>query len=347
MSETAAEARRSWWRRTVIRAPFATPRDLRGQQIIVTGASPGSIGFATAGTLAAWGASVMITARHAPQEAADSLNRGLPEGGGQVRAAALDLSQAESVAAFVAQYIERQGARLDVLINNAGIHLDLLSQWKQPHLTADGHELHWRINYLGTFDLTQMLLPMLLDSAARHGAARVVTVVSQLHDKGNNAGLLTVPETYDSWVAYGLSKLGLVHMSFELQRRYAARGLSSCCLHPGAVYSQIADRGLEGAPRLARLRKALAPLEQAFMLNTQEGAQTTLHCATAPCARAGGYFRRCQPAAASPAAADTAVAAQLWEQTLAWTRTARCGARSGGPSVRSQGLRRGDAVAVP
>jgi NADP-dependent 3-hydroxy acid dehydrogenase YdfG len=39
------------------------PADLSGQTMVVTGASPGSIGFETARILAAWGASVAVTTR--------------------------------------------------------------------------------------------------------------------------------------------------------------------------------------------------------------------------------------------------------------------------------------------
>ncbi|MGH8458455.1 MAG: SDR family NAD(P)-dependent oxidoreductase, partial [Nevskiales bacterium] len=189
-TETKDNSGRSWVRRLLIRTPFAHRIDLTGKRIIVTGASPGSIGYATARTLATWGASVVITARSTPEDSAASLRATLPpESCGRIVPARLDLVQADSVARFVQWYTDTQGQQLDVLVNNAGIHLDLLSQWKSPQLTADGFEMHWRINYLGSFDLTRRLLPLLLTTGAKSDDARTVNVVSMLHNKGRNVDL--------------------------------------------------------------------------------------------------------------------------------------------------------------
>src|SRR3546814_2341650 len=97
--------------------------------------------------------------------------------------------------------------------------------------------------------LTNALLPLLLRSAAQTCDARIVNVVSMLHTRGRNEFLFTPITPYNSWVAYGTSKLALVHATFELQRHHAAAGLQAYCLHPGAVFSNIADKGLSGNPR--------------------------------------------------------------------------------------------------
>ena len=266
--------------------------DLSGRRVIVTGATPGSLGDATARTLASWGADVVTTSRSG------------------ATGHALDLTDAASVAAFADWYARERGA-LDVLVNNAGIHLDLRATWKQPQLTADGFEIHWRTNYLGTMHLTHLLLPLLL----RAGDARVVNVVSKLHVRGRNEFLFAELTPYHSWDAYGLSKLALVHAANELPRRHP--GVHAYAVHPGSVYTHIADRGLEGHRLLATARRALAPLERRMLLSPEQGAQTPLHCATAP-DLPGGYYRDGAPAQAGPEAADAAVAARLWDETAAW-----------------------------
>ena len=50
------------------RKPLATPVDMTGRRVIVTGASPNSLGFETAKMLASWGATVVATCvRNVPQ----------------------------------------------------------------------------------------------------------------------------------------------------------------------------------------------------------------------------------------------------------------------------------------
>src|SRR3546814_7606327 len=75
--------------------------------------------------------------------------------------------------------------------------------------------------------LTNALLPLLLRSAAQTCDARIVNVVSMLHTRGRNEFLFTPITPYNSWVAYGTSKLALVHATFELQRHHAAAGLQA------------------------------------------------------------------------------------------------------------------------
>ena len=323
-SETNARPLSRRIRNLFAAAPYAERVDLRGKRIIVTGASPGSIGFETARALAAWGAAVVITTRGNPQRALDALHSASMDTGTppQITAHPLDLCRADSVAQFANWYAATHNGQLDVLINNAGVHLDLLSQWKEPQLSDDDFEIHWRTNYLGTLHLSHLLLPLLQATAQKAGEARVVNVVSMLHHKGSNAGLFEAPRPYSSWIAYGLSKLALVHATFEMQRRYAgASKVQSYCLHPGAVFTNIAGKGLAGNRLVESVRNALSPVEAFFLLTPEEGAQTQLHCATHPQLVGGLYYDRCRPAQASAEARDVTVAARLWEETEAWVKS--------------------------
>jgi NAD(P)-dependent dehydrogenase (short-subunit alcohol dehydrogenase family) len=288
-------------------ASAATPRDLTGRLVVVTGAGPRSIGLATARALAGWGAEVVVTTRSEPVPG--------------LAWHALDLADRDSVDAFATWLLDRYDGRLDALVNNAGIHLDLRSTWTEAPL-VDGHEIHWRTNYLGTAQLTRRLLPALLERATQKGEARVVHVVSKLHRRGSNAALVDGVRPYDSWAAYGTSKLALVHDAAELFRRHGDRGLRACSAHPGSVYTHIADHGLASSPVLGRLRALAAPLERRVLLTPEQGAQTTLHCVADPDVR-HGYFRDCAPAEPSADALDVVAAGQLWERTDAWLGEAR------------------------
>jgi NAD(P)-dependent dehydrogenase (short-subunit alcohol dehydrogenase family) len=289
-------------------AAAAAPRDLTGRVVVVTGAGPGSIGLATARILGAWGAEVVVTTRSEPVEA------GVLGTGGAWHP--LDLADRASVAEFATWLLDRYADRLDVLVNNAGVHLDLRSTWTEPSL-VDDHEVHWRTNYLGTVQLTRLLLPALLARASVAGEARVVHVVSKLHRRGTNAAMFGGLDPYDSWAAYGTSKLALVHDAAELYRRHGDAGLRAMSLHPGSVYTRIADRGLETSPVLGRLRALAAPLERRILMTPEQGAQTTLHCVADPEVR-HGYFRGCAPEEPSTEALDVVASKRLWDQTEAW-----------------------------
>lgn len=271
------------------------------RRALVTGAGPGSIGRAVADALLAEGWEVVVTTRSGPVEG----HHWHP----------LDLADRGSVARLAAWYAERSD-RLDLLVNSAGIHLDLGSRWSSPQL-LDGHEIHWRTNYLGTVDLTTALLPSLLAAAGAHGDARVLHVVSRLHERGTVEALLGTASTYDSWVAYGTSKLGLVHHAAVLDEQHGGRGLRAVAVHPGAVSTGIADRGLETRPVLRRLRRLAQPLERRVLMSPAASAAHLVRLATDP-GTVAGYHHKSRPVPPSPAASDLVARARLTARTAEW-----------------------------
>ena len=301
--------------------PRAGRVDLSGRRMVVTGASPGSLGYETARTLAAWGAAVVVTSLDDPAGLERTLRRRLGadgDDGDRVTARRLDLRDRRSVADFANWYADEY-SKLDVLVNNAGILLDPLGRWREPRLSPDGVEIHWRTNYLGTFQLTAALLPVLLDSGRRSGDARVINVASHQHTRGRNERLFAPSGRYHSWDAYGESKLALVHLAAELQRRYGGDGfLRAVALHPGSVYTNMIARGIAATRGLGRVRALAAPLAALVLLNPEQGAQTTIHCATGADVRGGGYYERCAPARPSRDALDETAATRLWERSQAW-----------------------------
>ncbi|WP_158601575.1 SDR family NAD(P)-dependent oxidoreductase [Zhongshania marina] len=301
-------------------AKMAEVVSLQGRHFIVTGCAEGSLGFATALQLLGQGAVVSVTVRSNSGSIAEALCRQLDRRYHQnIHAFDLDLSHYDSVEAFVKAYTET-GLALDVLINNAGIHLDLMSRWTSPQLSADGCEIQWRVNYLGTAHLTLCLLPLLQDSAAVSGDSRVVNVVSQLHSKGLNSEFFRHQRPYNSWNAYGQSKLALVHFTCSIDVHFSEHGITSYCLHPGAVYTNVAGKGLANTGMIEKVRNALAPLEKFLMKTPAQGAQTQIHCATAAkdVLSSGKYYSNIQVAAASSEADDSDVAEKLWLDLQNW-----------------------------
>lgn len=299
---------------------MAAIENLQGRHFIVTGCAEGSLGFATALQLLQQGAVVSVTVRKNSQAIADALRLQLDDSLQQnVHAFDLDISQFNSVEAFVQTYTDK-GLGLDVLINNAGIHLDLMSQWSEPKRSDDGFEIQWRVNYLGTAHLTYRLLPLLQNSATKSGDSRVVNVVSQLYSKGLNSEFFSPQRSYNSWHAYGQSKLALVHLTKTITQHFSKEGISSYCLHPGAVYTNVAGKGLAGTGMVVKIRNALAPIEKFFLKTPKQGAQTQIHCATAPLniLDAGSYYNNLQLVATNNDTQDGAVSEKLWLELQDW-----------------------------
>lgn len=271
------------------------------RRAVVTGAGPGSIGEAVAARLATDGWDVVVTTRSTPVAGHDWHP--------------LDLADRSSVAAFAGWYADRSD-RLDLLVNSAGIHLDLGSRWSEPQL-LDGHEIHWRTNYLGTVDLTAALLPSLLTAADATGDARVLHVVSQLHDRGTVDAMLGRPVDYDSWAAYGTSKLALVHHAASLVEEYGDRGLRVIPVHPGAVSTNIANRGLETRPVLRRLRNLARPLERRVLMTPTASARVLVGLATDP-ATPSSYHHKAHATDPSEAAQDVSARGELARTTATW-----------------------------
>ncbi len=111
---------------------------------------------------------------------------------------------------------------------------------------------------------------------------------------------------------YAVSKLSNVLFTQELARRLggAGGGVSSYALHPGVVASDIWRRVPQPARSLITRR----------MLTTEQGAVTSLYCATSPsvAAESGLYYDKC--AAAEPSRVATPELAELlWNRSAGWT----------------------------
>ena len=321
--------------RLFLRKPMAAPVDMSGRHVIVTGASPGSLGYETARILAGWGAKVVATRVRnvALMEASlrdDLRKRGAGED--NITAHKLDLSEPDSVDDFAAWYRDRHQGKLHVLVNNAGIFKKTLTQPRKPPLTEDGVEVHWRTNYLGAFHLTWALLPLLQRSGLESGDARVVNVSSGQHDRVGNEDLFDEGPRqgdsrhgephYHSWDAYGLSKLAMIHMACEIERRSAeSHNLRAMAVHPGVVMTNLtlpqAFRGRIGRA----LHRISSALTSPVLLSPNAGAQTIVMCASTMSIQGGRYYERCAIGEPSADCHDADVAKRLWDQSEQWVGT--------------------------
>ena len=324
MPRTLAKSLGHLWRLCASK-PMAERVDMTGRSVVVTGASPGSLGYETARILAGWGARVVATSRRnaaATENGLKSEMRKLGVAESNVAVRPLDLCDAASVAAFASWYRRAHEGRLHVLVNNAGILRNVFAPRRERPRTGDGFDLHWRTNYLGAFHLTALLLPCLRQAGLESGDARVINVTSHLHDRVSNADLFDDHNGCSSWDAYALSKLALIHFSFELDRRFARDcGLRSVAVNPGSVKTNLTRTEAADGRLGSVLERMSAALASLVLLHRTHGAQTIVMCASRTPLQGGRYYERCRIAEPSGESRQEAVARRLWDQTDEWVGT--------------------------
>lgn len=274
--------------------------DLAGRTFLVTGGNAG-IGFATAQELASRGGRVHIACRSLARGGAAAAAIRAATGSDQVILLNLDLADLASVRECAREFLGR-GEPLHVLINNAGVG-------GRRGLTADGFEYHFGVNHLGHFALTQALLPLLAESAP----ARIVNVASDAHYQARGIDFEALRNRTKSITGlreYAVSKLCNVLFAQELARRQAGLGVTTSALHPGVVASEIWRRVPWPARQIMTRR----------MLTIEQGARTSLYCATAPevAGESGRYYDDCRQTEPSKVATPE-LAARLWEYSEKWT----------------------------
>jgi len=269
--------------------------DLDGKVCFITGASSG-IGRVTAEVLASRGAKVWLACRD--ESKAAPVIDGIARAGGNARLLPLDLADLVSVRRAAQSFLSA-GESLHVLINNAGLA-------GQKRLTAQGFEQTFGVNHLGHFLLTQLLLPRLLEQPH----SRVVNVSSKAHynARGIDFGELRQKgKGFGALHAYAVSKLANVLHAKELAKRYGAQGLHAYSLHPGVVASDVWREVPQPFRGLLKLR----------MISNEDGAKTTLYCATSAqvAEHNGRYYDDCAEKEPSKPAQDSALAAELWQRS--------------------------------
>ena len=274
--------------------------ELAGRTFLVTGGNTG-IGRATAAGLAGRGGRVWIAARSRDKGEAAVAGIKASTGNEAVWFLPLDLADLESVRACASAFLAL-GEPLHVLVNNAGVV-------RARGLTKQGFELMFGVNHLGHFALTNALLGCLTASAP----ARVVTVSSDSHysARGIDFEALRRPERGLTGLhGYAVSKLCNVLFSQELARRTADTGVTTYALHPGVVASDI----------WRRVPWPVRPLMTRRMLTVDEGAATSLYCATSPdvAQDSGKFYDTCAERAPSGVATPE-LAAELWKRSEEWT----------------------------
>ncbi len=257
------------------------------QTILVTGASDG-IGKQTALELARLGCRVILHGRTLArvQQAQAEIARAVP--GASVETISADFAELRQVRGM-AEEVRERFANLNGLVNNAGVFL------RERRLSADGFELHFAVNHLAPFLLTNLLLQPLRANAP----ARIVTVSSTLHQSGRiEWDNLQGERSFSGGKAYSNSKLANVLFTVELAEKLRGSRVTANALHPGTVDTKL-------------LRGVYPGMNG---ISVAQGAETSvwLACAPAMTGVTGQYFEARQRVECSPLAQDVALRQELW-----------------------------------
>jgi NAD(P)-dependent dehydrogenase (short-subunit alcohol dehydrogenase family) len=282
-----------------------------GKVFVITGANSG-IGFEAARVLVARGGRVVLACRDPKKMAQAAAALRSEQAGAQVDEVVLDLASLASIEQ-AAKALAALHPRVDVLLNNAGVMA------LPERFTADGFEMQFGTNHLGTFAFTGRVLPLVL--AAPKG--RVVTVSSLLHRGGHiDFDSIPKPARYNENTQYSMSKLANVLFSYELNRRLKASGSTAIALacHPGYSSTNLQTVGADMKGSKA-LRFAMSTANALLAQPAAMGALGSLMAATGDVeggeyAGPTGFFgMRGAPVKgrSNDESYDVKVAARLWE----------------------------------
>ncbi|MEU5085573.1 SDR family NAD(P)-dependent oxidoreductase [Streptomyces sp. NPDC021356] len=256
------------------------------QTILITGATDG-LGRALALELADQGATLILHGRSARkgQELLEELRE--RTGADRFHYELADFSSLEEIRKL-ADRVLATCDRLDVLVNNAGIGVELARQESQ-----DGHELTFQVDYLAGYMLSCTLAPLLVRSAP----ARIVNVTS-----AGQAPLdfddVMLERGWDGGQAYCQAKLAQISLTKDLAEQLAGTGVTVNALHPASYMP---------TKIVVNLFTPQSTLE--------EGMRNTARLVTDPALAqvSGEYFNRATPARAGAQAYDPAARARLRE----------------------------------
>ena len=115
--------------------------------------------------------------------------------------------------------------------------------------------------------------------------------------------------TATAFPEYCVSKLANVLLSTELASR-ASPSVHTYSLHPGAVASDVWREVPWGLRHLAKL----------FMLSNEDGAKTSLYCATSEAVKdqTGRYYDKLREKPPSALSRSEPLARELWERSAEW-----------------------------
>ncbi len=190
--------------------------DLKGKNIIVTGAS-GGIGYSIIEKLNKVGANILASGTKI--EKLDELKNKFEN----IKTLRFDISQSDKIEAFIENATKELGGNLDCIINNAGITQDNLA----IRMSLEEWQKVININLTSTFLMSKSAIKKML----KNKSGRIVNITSIVGHTGN------LGQTN-----YAASKAGIIAMSKSLAIEYAKKNININCISPGFIKTSMTDK---------------------------------------------------------------------------------------------------------
>lgn len=268
-----------------------------GKVSIITGATSG-VGYHAARRLAKGGASLVLVCRNAVK--AEKLRNELFHTyNSKAEIVVADFSRLSDVRK-AAEFILEKYQRIDVLINNAGLHRTTRI------LTDEGFETVFCVNHLASYLFTRLLLERLIKNAP--------TRIIQVNSEGHRFGGLDLDDLtwsrrhYKGLQGYGASKVAQLLTVWELADLLEGAGVTINAMHPGAVRTNI---GMDNGP-LYRWSQRL--FVRPLLAKAKISGEAIFYLAAAPEMQnvSGRFFNRTVEESPMPHALDRALGKRVW-----------------------------------
>jgi NAD(P)-dependent dehydrogenase (short-subunit alcohol dehydrogenase family) len=275
--------------------------NIKNKICLITGASSG-IGKAAAEIIAKEGTELILVVRnrHRGEKAIEEIKN--ISGNNKVKLFITDLSSWSEIKKL-SETLHSLYDRIDVLINNAGAY------FSKFHLTIDGVEASFDINYVSRFLLTNRLLDLILNSES----GRIIDVTGEYHRKGELNFKVRGENGFSPLKAVSQAKLADMLFSMELSRKLKDTRTTVNTIHPGTVGTNI----IYNDPDAPLFSKAIYSLLKPFFRDPVKAGEDIFYLAFSDEVKGltGKYFCCRKQKDPSPVVYNEILSAELWKFT--------------------------------
>ena len=190
--------------------------DLKGKNIIVTGAS-GGIGNSIVDKLNQAGANILASGTRI--EKLEELKLKF----GNIKTLKFDISLTDKIEEFVENATKELGGTLDCIVNNAGVTQDNLA----IRMSLEEWQKVINVNLTSTFLVSKSAIKKML----KNKSGKIINITSVVGHTGNLGQ-----------ANYTASKAGIIAMSKSLALEYAKKNININCISPGFIKTAMTDK---------------------------------------------------------------------------------------------------------